>query len=332
MKSASSQVYLTIRIRPKATAHTDTASVSIVTKIVCDRFREEYLQSIWNITHNHHLSGWMVYLLFTIMYSFVEVVLDEEMVSKLTTFSVKPEVLNETFANEKKLFNLFQMDTLPLTDLPDCKPICNNGQNPLVHDNPAGSGDSSLKCCHCGKYFKFKYALERHKLTHSRERPFKCSSCVKCFMFQNHLNQHHREVHVGHKQFQCPDCHKCFYRRSDLNRHGSIHAETRPFGCCSCAKTFRNNYELKRHTLTHTRERSLQCSNCNKSFSFKNHLTQHFKEVHLGEKQFECQACSKCFFRKSDLKRHYGIHNGTAHADRLVTVETGKEQGNCATH
>nr|CAD7394061.1 unnamed protein product [Timema cristinae] len=266
------------------------------------------------------------------MYSFVEVVLDEEMVSKLTTFSVKPEVLNETFSNEKKLFNLFQMDTLPLTDLPDCKPICNNGQNPLIHDDPAGAGDSSLKCCHCGKYFKFKYALERHKLTHSRERPFKCSSCVKCFMFQNHLNQHHREVHVGHKQFQCLDCHKCFYRRSDLNRHGSIHAETRPFGCCSCAKTFRNNYELKRHTLTHTRERSLQCSNCNKSFSFKNHLTQHFKEVHLGEKQFECQACSKCFFRKSDLKRHYGIHNGAAHGDRLVAVETGKEQGNCAAH
>ncbi|NXO18898.1 ZN783 protein, partial [Oriolus oriolus] len=61
----------------------------------------------------------------------------------------------------------------------------------------SGSGitrppNSRLKCPHCKKFLSCSMSLQRHLQTHTRDRPYCCSSCNKCFTRQNHLLRHEK--------------------------------------------------------------------------------------------------------------------------------------------
>ncbi|NXL71967.1 ZN783 protein, partial [Leptocoma aspasia] len=63
----------------------------------------------------------------------------------------------------------------------------------------AGSGmarppNSRLKCPHCKKFLSCSVSLQRHLQTHTRDRPYCCSSCNKCFTRSNHLLRH-KKIH-----------------------------------------------------------------------------------------------------------------------------------------
>ncbi|KAH9509719.1 hypothetical protein Btru_044331 [Bulinus truncatus] len=51
-----------------------------------------------------------------------------------------------------------------------------------------------VKCDECGKMFTDNYKLNRHKLIHTGEKPFKCQYCQKCFArkdkYMPHLKRH----------------------------------------------------------------------------------------------------------------------------------------------
>ncbi|NXR84261.1 ZN398 protein, partial [Pycnonotus jocosus] len=54
--------------------------------------------------------------------------------------------------------------------------------------------DSKLKCPYCKKFLSCSVSLQRHLQTHTRERPYCCSSCNKCFTRSNHLLRH-KKIH-----------------------------------------------------------------------------------------------------------------------------------------
>lgn len=50
-----------------------------------------------------------------------------------------------------------------------------------------GASKPEIKCEQCGKTFTSSSALAKHKLTHSDERRYVCSTCGKGFKRQDHL-------------------------------------------------------------------------------------------------------------------------------------------------
>ncbi|NWI45470.1 ZN783 protein, partial [Picathartes gymnocephalus] len=51
---------------------------------------------------------------------------------------------------------------------------------------------SRPKCPYCKKFLSCSVSLRRHLQTHARERPYRCSSCNKCFTRTNHLLRHEK--------------------------------------------------------------------------------------------------------------------------------------------
>ncbi|NXD31606.1 ZN783 protein, partial [Spelaeornis formosus] len=53
---------------------------------------------------------------------------------------------------------------------------------------------SRLKCPYCKKFLSCSVSLQRHLQTHTRDRPYCCNSCNKCFTRSNHLLRH-KKIH-----------------------------------------------------------------------------------------------------------------------------------------
>jgi len=103
--------------------------------------------------------------------------------------------------------------------------------------------------------FDDKSNLLKHIRTHTKEKPYKCSS---------------------------PGCYKSFAHSSTLREHMNIHANKHPHVCTyeGCSKRFTNASNLTRHIRTHTGEKPYICSECGKGFAQSGNLKSHFQTVH----------------------------------------------------
>ena len=148
--------------------------------------------------------------------------------------------------------------------------------------------------------FLRKEYLNHHKSTHTEEKPFPCTYCMKSFKKRYYL-QMHKKVHTG-EGFLCKLCGKSFSLAINLKMHERLHTGDKPFSCRHCDQTFSQKINAQGHERTHTGEKPFSCEYCDKRFSRKDTLKNH-RRRHTEEKP-KCKYCGKEFLCKKSIKKH----------------------------
>ena len=97
---------------------------------------------------------------------------------------------------------------------------------PVEEANETKSEKKKPECNECGKHFASLRYLQRHKLIHTGEEPFKCTfngcdyKCVK----MSHLTVHMRR-HSGERPYKCREkgCHYASATSGNLDVHMNTH-------------------------------------------------------------------------------------------------------------
>ncbi|XP_048679922.1 vascular endothelial zinc finger 1 isoform X2 [Caretta caretta] len=146
-------------------------------------------------------------------------------------------------------------------------------------------------CEMCGKAFRDVYHLNRHKLSHSDEKPFECPICNQRFKRKDRMTYHVRSHEGGiTKPYTCGVCGKGFSRYHVENpRRAQVLA-------------FRNQEGLNYHSKGLGEPDILE--------DWPDHLSCHVKHVHSTERPFKCQTCTAAFATKDRLRTHMVRHEG----------------------
>uniref|UniRef100_A0A8C9T567 Zinc finger protein n=1 Tax=Scleropages formosus TaxID=113540 RepID=A0A8C9T567_SCLFO len=173
----------------------------------------------------------------------------------------------------------------------------------------ACKGDARFICKaeSCGKRFKSKEALKKHKgsvHTGSSRRKLMCTICSKKCSSSANL-QEHRKVH---EVFDCPACDKKFISTNQLKRHMITHSEKRPYTCEVCSRSFKRLDQVTAHKIIHSEDKPYKCKLCGKEFAHRNVYKNH-KKTHSEERPFQCEECKALFRTPFSLQRHLLIHN-----------------------
>ncbi|XP_019389579.1 PREDICTED: PR domain zinc finger protein 5 isoform X3 [Crocodylus porosus] len=170
-------------------------------------------------------------------------------------------------------------------------------------------GDARFICKadSCGKRFKSKDALKKHKdnvHTGNSRKKLMCSVCNKKCSSATNL-QEHRKVH---EIFECQECDKKFISANQLKRHMITHSEKRPYTCEVCNKSFKRLDQVTAHKIIHSEDKPYKCKLCGKGFAHRNVYKNH-KKTHSEERPFQCEECKALFRTPFSLQRHLLIHN-----------------------
>ncbi|XP_061403500.1 zinc finger protein 879-like [Lethenteron reissneri] len=141
------------------------------------------------------------------------------------------------------------------------------------------------------------------------ERPpgnrHECDHCPYVTDRAGHMEKH-RRTHTGERPFACPVCDRRFTQPSALRSHERTHTGERPFACDLCPKSFAVSSTLRIHARTHT-ARGRSVATCVARRSPWSALRIHARDAH-GEKPFACERCGKAFARSSARNAHRKTH------------------------
>lgn len=169
------------------------------------------------------------------------------------------------------------------------------------------------KCSVCNLPKASPIALKRHMVSHSGEKAFECTICLKQYTTKSNLKIHEQLHHRNQERtFACSYCTGRFHTKSDLKKHERKHAggtrknvsrNLRTYQCYVCAFTTKKKDLLVEHFIKHTDRNSFKCDFCFKIFLQESSLRRHLK-MHRHEKPFQCNICLKMFWRDDELQSH----------------------------
>ncbi|XP_063076724.1 myc-associated zinc finger protein-like isoform X2 [Engraulis encrasicolus] len=193
-----------------------------------------------------------------------------------------------------------------------CVSVCAGAAVPA--SAPASGSASTVRknhvCEACGKAFRDVYHLNRHRLSHSDEKPFTCPICQQRFKRKDRMSHHVRSHQGGvEKPYVCPHCSKAFSRPDHLNSHvRQVHSTERPFKCPTCTSAFATKDRLRAHLIRH--EDKVPCHVCGKLLS-PAYITDHMR-VHNQSQHHLCHLCSRSFTSLTYLRVHAQKQHGGA--------------------
>ncbi|KAI3359954.1 hypothetical protein L3Q82_013833 [Scortum barcoo] len=182
-------------------------------------------------------------------------------------------------------------------------------QNPNPTPNPNTNQVRKNHACEaCGKAFRDVYHLNRHRLSHSDEKPYSCPICQQRFKRKDRMSYHVRSHQGGvEKPYICPHCAKAFSRPDHLNSHvRQVHSTERPFKCTTCTSAFATRDRLRAHLIRH--EEKVPCHICGKLLSAA-YITDHMR-VHNQSQHHACHLCNRSFTTLTYLRVHAQKHHG----------------------
>ena len=146
----------------------------------------------------------------------------------------------------------------------------------------------------------------------TKEKPYQCGFCQRCFTRRDTLLNHMLKQLCKKRSplYQCKYCQKCCTKKDALVKHLRIHTKEKPYQCEYCQKSFSRNTTLLNHIRARTCRRvkpEYQCEYCQKCFARNSRFKEHMK-MHTKEKPFQCEICMKCFSVNRALKAHISIH------------------------
>uniref|UniRef100_A0A8D0HIR8 BTB/POZ domain zinc finger transcription factor n=1 Tax=Sphenodon punctatus TaxID=8508 RepID=A0A8D0HIR8_SPHPU len=160
-----------------------------------------------------------------------------------------------------------------------------------------------VACEICGKIFRDVYHLNRHKLSHSGEKPYSCPVCGLRFKRKDRMSYHVRshDGSVG-KPYICQSCGKGFSRPDHLNGHiKQVHTSERPH---KCQQENGSLPGISSETSTSIEQLKLQ-ETCNASFATRDRLRSHLA---CHEDKVPCQVCGK-YLRAAYMADHLKKHS-----------------------
>ncbi|ELU03123.1 hypothetical protein CAPTEDRAFT_34004, partial [Capitella teleta] len=114
------------------------------------------------------------------------------------------------------------------------------------HENRSKTCKKRFLCIKCSKQFASYTAFDKHMVTHSELRPYKCQVCDIGFKLKVHLKKHNLYRHSSEYPCECSICGKKFKDSSAVRLHERIHSNDRPFKCV-CGKSFKTRENLWGH-------------------------------------------------------------------------------------
>ncbi|XP_033870027.3 zinc finger protein 91-like [Acipenser ruthenus] len=200
-------------------------------------------------------------------------------------------------------------------------------------------------CSMCLKCFDCPSKLQRHYLTHTGQKPFRCFACGKEFRQAIHLKVHQR-THSKWRTFKSSFQQQKFLNASSVNGRELNHSNHKSSQGGLCPDTVSKSGALQDHNLkqlgklteldnffgmednAQSNRRVYQCSKCLKCFSAPSQLERHYL-IHTGQRPFECHICQRAFRQSSHLKAHYSTHKALDltqdqnHTENKMSVDEG---------
>ncbi|CAH0551820.1 unnamed protein product [Brassicogethes aeneus] len=163
----------------------------------------------------------------------------------------------------------------------ECGQVLHSAKALLIHSR----AHKSLKpyvCDTCGRSYSQTSHLWQHMRFHQGIKPFACphEGCEARYTIRPDLKDHIRKVHTRERPFKCTVCNKCFLTGSVYYQHRLIHTNDRRYGCDVCQKRFFRADALNNHKRIHTDERPYPCGVCGREFRQKGDRNKHFRTQH----------------------------------------------------
>lgn len=114
------------------------------------------------------------------------------------------------------------------------------------YDEHLGIVEPPAQCTICGAWLKNQHSLRVHHQTHE-DTQFACDICGKFFKTKKNLSRHKGYWHRRERNLSCSYCDKVFREKRNLDEHMAMHTDTNLYTCPHCGKESRSKSNMYVH-------------------------------------------------------------------------------------